>query len=388
MNNQSKGFVMPTNTTTATQNTFLFGKSTFPSTQTSQQFVFPQTTTKTTFPAEQKTQQPFPSLFPSTFPTQQQTTQQPTFPQPTQQSFVQETKCTQIPTASQSEIEDYLFSSRYNKDSVFKTESVIHINTGLKIFTFHFDSKIKNNMYKLKEKNSEIEIVIRFENKSPEFSETEINTLKIRPVGKSLFNHYKNKYENCSFIEPYDGTIYKYFTKIKELIGQREFGSLKLDIPKISQITEQLRKNMLTLFELNNNYVYTNLTLDNIVYRCKNNNLNETEFKLLLDHNVYPIDGVNKYICTYPPYEMKTGIIVLDTKEKKEETLSWNIGILLLMFVARHIPEFNSLNWIINDVSAIDLHKLKLVMFSFYGEEYSNYLSITPSERPSIYNTL
>ena len=340
--------------------------------------IFPQTTqpTQPTFP--QTTQPTFPQ---TTFPTFPQTTQQP----PTTQ---QETKSTQIPTSRQSDIEDYLFSGRYNKDSVIKTDRLIHINTGLKIFTFQFDYKIKNNMYKLKEKNTDIEIVIRFENISPVFSETEIQTLKIRPIGKTLFNHFKNKYEHCSFIEPCDGTIYNYFTKIKELIGQREFGSLKLDIPKIFQIVEQVRKNMVSLFELNNQYVYTNLTLDNIVYKCKNNDLNEAEFKLILDHNVYPIDGVNKYITTYPPYEMKTGILILDSKEKKEQTLSWNIGILLLMFVARHIPEFNSLNWIINNVSIADFHKLKYVITTFYGEEYSNYFTDTPSVRPSIYTSI
>jgi hypothetical protein len=429
-NNQTKGNM------TTTGNTFVFGtgKTTFPTTQ---QFVFPPTT-KTTQPFGQTTatqppttfgqttqppttfgqttqlpttfgqttqlpttfgttQQPaFPTTFgqttqlPTTFP---QTTQQPifpTFPQTTQQppTTQQETKSTQIPTSRQSDIEDYLFSGRYNKDSVIKTDRLIHINTGLKIFTFQFDYKIKNNMYKLKEKNTDIEIVIRFENISPEFTEPEIQTLKIRPIGKTLFNHFKNKYEHCSFIEPCDGTIYNYFTKIKELIGQREFGSLKLDIPKIFQIVEQVRKNMVSLFELNNQYVYTNLTLDNIVYKCKNNDLNETEFKLILDHNVYPIDGVNKYITTYPPYEMKTGILILDSKEKKEQTLSWNIGILLLMFVARHIPEFNSLNWIINNVSIADFHKLKYVITTFYGEEYSNYFTDTPSVRPSIYTSI
>ena len=455
-NNQTKGFVMPTTTTSGN---FVFGgKTTFPTTfQTQSTFptTFGQTTqTQSTFPTTFQAQTTFPttfgqptqtqSTFPTTFgqptqstqpqttfgqPTQQQiqstfptiftqtqtkstfptTFGQPTQPQPqdqTQTTFSQatqdqtqpqtfvhveskaETKSTQFPTTKQCEIEDYLFSARYNKDAIFKSDHSIHINTGLKIFTFQFDSKIKNNMYKLKEKDTGIEIVIRFENKSPEFTEEEIHRLKIRPVGKSLLNHYKNKYENCSFIEPCDGTIYKYFTKIKELIGQREFGSLKLDIPKIFQIVEQLRKNMLSLFELNNQFVYTNLTLDNIVYRCKNNNLNETEFKLLLDNNVYPIDGVNKYITTFPPYEMKTGIIVLDTKEKKEQTLSWYIGILLIMFLGRHIPEFNSLNWIINDVSLTDLNKLKLVMFSFYGEKYSNYLSNIPSERPSIYASI
>ena len=380
--------------------------TTFP--QTTQLPTFPQTTQQPQLPTfPQTTQQPQPQpqpAFPTTFPqtTQQtifqQTTQQPqpqlptTFSQTTQQpqlpTTFQETKCTQIPTSTQSEIEDYLFSSRYNKDSVIKTDRLIHINTGLKIFTFQFDSKIKTNIYKLKEKNSDIEIVIRFENISPEFTEPEIQTLKIRPIGKTLFNHFKNKYEHCSFIEPCDGTIYNYFTKIKELIGQREFGSLKIDIPKIFQIVEQLRKNMVSLFELNNKYVYTNLTLDNIVYKCKNKNLNETEFKFILDHNVYPIDNVNKYITTYPPYEMKSGIILLDTKEKKEQTLSWYIGILLLMFVARHIPEFNSLNWIINNVSIADFCKLKYVITTFYGEKYSNYFSETPSERPSIYTSI
>jgi hypothetical protein len=58
------------------------------------------------------------------------------------------------------------------------------------------------------------------------------------------------------------------------------------------------------------------------------------------------------------------------------------------MFVARHIPQLNSLNWIINDVPGVEYNKLKIILASFYGEKYSSYISDVPSERPSIYNPL
>jgi hypothetical protein len=91
-------------------------------------------------------------------------------------------------------------------------------------------------------------------------------------------------------------------------------------------ITEEMRKQMVN--SLNSNYVFTNMSSENILYRCNDYEPEQIAFYLNIEYS---------QTFTYPPPEYKYNMyyrekIVFKTREEKE-VLSWNIGILLLILV-------------------------------------------------------
>ena len=247
---------------------------------------------------------------------------------------------------------------------------------------------IEDSIYKLKEKNSDIELLIKFGNFKFSFNESELNKLRIRPVGKKLINKNKNRRENCYFMEYQDGTLNDYFCKMKNLNG-RNFGSSSIDIQKLINIAENIRKQMIFVYGLNNNYVCTDVHFDNILYRCKTkNNLNDVSFTLIID-NVCPEQGSNLYFTTYPSLENKKGMFEFNSEDEKKGMMSWQLGILLLSFVSRHLPEFNKLNWVLIDsFNPSDYSKLIDIMFITYGEKIAKFFHFNPIERMCIFESL
>jgi hypothetical protein len=286
----------------------------------------------------------------------------------------------------QEEFENFLYSDRYNNDSINQTNDMFYINLGHSVLTFEVIDKLEEDTYKLKDKNNNVDLAIRFGRVNPCFSQCELNSLKIRPIGKKLFNKDKNRLDNCYFMESYDGSLYKYFSELKRVIGERSFGNPS-DISRILHIVDQVRKRMVSLYEMNNRYAYTDLKIDNIVYKYRENDLNDVDFRLLVDR--LPYDSENIYLSTYPPIDLKTGEMILSSNEDRVYVMSWQLGILLLSFVGRHMVHFNRLNWIVNNsFTQSDYTTILNIMKNSYGDRIVKYLHNIPSERPSIFESL
>lgn len=80
--------------------------------------------------------------------------------------------------------------------------------------------------------------------------------------------------------------------------------------------------------------------------------------------------------------------ITFKNKEEKEQVLSWNIGILLLLLVdnGKYLSNFFYPN--IKQHTSLNIEKAKKKLCSVYPKHFSNYLNLKAEERPSIYNTL
>ena len=289
------------------------------------------------------------------------------------------------------ELKNFLYTETYNKESVAQKDNDIYIRLNSAILRFEVSDKLGEDTYKLKDKIHQIELAITFGTTKPYFSQHELNYLKIRPIGKKLFNKDKNRLENCYFIESYDGTLYKYLSELKRVEGrERSFGSLNTDIPRILHIVEQVRKQMISLYEMNNRYAYTDLQFDNIAYKYRTyegNNVDDVEFRLLVDQ--LPYDSDNIYLSTYPPIDLKKGEMILSSNEDRLHAMSWQLGILLISFVARHTMQFNKLNWVVNNsFTQSDYTELLNIMRNSYGDKIVKYLHNVPSERPSIFEPI
>ena len=289
------------------------------------------------------------------------------------------------------ELKNFLYTETYNKDSVAQKDNDIYIRLNSAILRFEMSDKLGEDTYKLKDKRHQIELAITFGTTKPYFSHHELNSLKIRPVGKKLFNKDKNRLENCYFIESYDGTLYKYLSELKRVEGrERSFGSLNTDIPRILHIVEQVRKQMISLYEMNNRYAYTDLQFDNIAYKYRTyegNNVDDVEFRLLVDQ--LPYDSDNIYLSTYPPIDLKKGEMILSSNEDRLYAMSWQLGVLLLSFVSRHTMQFNKLNWVVNNsFTQSDYTEILNIMKNSYGDKIVKYLHNIQSERPSIFEPL
>jgi len=207
------------------------------------------------------------------------------------------------------------------------------------------------------------------------------------------YKNSKNIINNISSILNYR---YKYIGTIGEknlYITDKFEGNLNLlklrttmsDPNLLLTIVEEIRKQIISIFKFNLNYVFINMNLENILYKCNNYEPEKISVYLNLDFS-------NNF--TYPPPEYKyvqyyNEKLVFNTKEEKEGLLSWNIGILLLLLIdnGSYVSNFFYPN--IKHHNSINIEKAKRKIIEFYGfETYANYLDIKPLLRPSIYQPL
>ena len=149
-------------------------------------------------------------------------------------------------------------------------------------------------------------------------------------------------------------------------------------------IAEEIRKQIVNNFKLNSNYVFTNMSSENILYRCNDYEPEQIAVYLNIDYS---------RTFTYPPPEYKYNMyygekIVFKNKEEKELVLSWNIGILLLILIdsGKYLSNFFYPN--IKQHTSLNIEKAKKKLNSVYPAHFSNYLNLKAEERPSIYDSL
>ena len=202
------------------------------------------------------------------------------------------------------------------------------------------------------------------------------NIINIRNLGNIMDND-NNIEIHFHIMNMYDGDLYDLKPKL--------FINDKADINAVLHIVETIRKQILCIYEYDNNYVYTDLKAENILYKCTS----LSNIKVILaDLGTFIRDRNGKYTSTYPSVEHKKNKGWVDfgnknLKFKKESYLSWQIGVLILFLS----------NYDIDNLYYRDLKSQSRATLLKYEKAYKkltgfNHLSISPKSRTSIYTSL
>ena len=176
------------------------------------------------------------------------------------------------------------------------------------------------------------------------------------------------------------------------------------------QVVEQLRRQMVCLYELtpNRKFVYCDVKLENVFYKCESDFSNFRVFlgdlesavpKYLENSDIY------SYGVTYAPAEdtviEATDVDTARGSMKKKALLSWSVGISLLFMTAFFVPNFDQTLFYQQQYSPLVMEDLKernmvvehSVIQNFLNECYGRtdlgyYLSDDPYERPDILQPL
>ena len=255
---------------------------------------------------------------------------------------------------NQNRLDSYLFGNRYNPNDVTINSKgdrcEIHIgnqgeknNSNPNYYLFSSSNTIgsgaSGTVLKYVDANKRVALAVKFtaDNEEEEISNALNNSnchiLKMRQSGKNwtvprailwrLFSvFWSTAISGFSyFMELADGDLYGF------LMDEDIRPELK-NHPKIFlDIAETIRVQLLCLFNLNKNYVYTDIKLANILYKCDEHN--NVHFMLGDLGSAVPSDS-GDYIATYPPVNFGQGLFKLKTLLEKESTLSWQMGILLI----------------------------------------------------------
>lgn len=319
---------------------------------------------------------------------------------------------------AQDAFNQYLFGSKLNnkkhydhRDVVNDSYSTIVIN-GIE---FEVDKKIAKGTYgkvlKLTSQEPELarDLAIKLCNEEDETLISEAlndrllpcDCLRVRSVGTEICleeaeenqdDEDQDCYDHCYFMELCDGTLDDYLYKIQD-IEPRMYNDEEYCAIKILEIIEKLRKQMVCIYETNNDYVYTDLKMANVLYKCRSEN--DIAF-LLGDLGSAVMDEDDCYKSTYPPFEYrhKRGMFKLNTEDKKDKAMAWELGILLLLcnFVCnrhnrRYIDVYpEKLSWIYSKKFTESYFiMLQGILENLYGKDISNLLNTDPKSRRSVF---
>ena len=164
----------------------------------------------------------------------------------------------------------------------------------------------------------------------------------------------------------------------KEIINQKLY------------IAEYIRIQVLYLYDMNEKYMYSDIKLSNILYKKIG-----SKFTVHLgDLGGAVTNKRNEYLSTFPPYEYRNdcGFLNITERREKESTLSWCIGILLLLLMVEN--ETSDLLDNLNSRDIVNVEKSQIentvsIIAEYYGsDKYGKYLSPNYEERPDINTSL
>ena len=158
-----------------------------------------------------------------------------------------------------------------------------------------------------------------------------------------------------------------------------------IDNTKKISIIEDIRKQLICLYD--EGYTYTDITIQNILYKCDTTNDNVS--KIFLGNLELISENIN---MTYPPVKYINNIGVLESVVKKVDLpniLGWGIGILIAQFLNINISILHKDNKFDNEKKILGLQLIqKQIDNNYKDKEYSKFLNIIPSDRPTIYLSL
>ena len=299
-----------------------------------------------------------------------------------------------IDEKQQNLLEEYIFNS--DNPDITVNKNIIGINKNKYTFVINKKNVISKGafgtIFKLYDKKYNVALALKLEHDKPKSGQ--------EPLEKKISEFLNDK--SCNVLKV------KYIGEFKSLpiylmeLANGDLHKLKAFYEKCKgvktlmfyrNIAEEIRIQMVCLLKKSNyEYVYTDIKLANILYRCiPEKNI----IRILLGDlgSASPIinRNINKkyYIATYPPWEHRedNGYVYFDrnSKKNKEYTLSWMIGIILLSFIDTSLLNFLAFdNLSKNKKYGIILKKMETV----YGKEFSLYLHPDPTKRLSIHKSL
>ena len=307
-----------------------------------------------------------------------------------------------IDTNKQKMFEDYIFDKTFNLENITvmminNNSLIIQINKDNNIYEFEIIKEIAEGtfgkIYKLYCEEFNVVLALKVEKAADDdkikpieediskfLIENSCNLLKVKYIGKNSSLH-------LYLMELANGDLnhLKIFYK-QNCREKNNYKTLKF----YRDIAEEIRKQMVCLL-LNSGYqyVYTDIKLDNILYRC----INKNTIRIFLGDlgSAVPDEDHNEYAATFPPWEYRNnkGILEFDINKQKKQTLSWMIGIILLSFVYNDdiYKNYNSSNlYMLNESK----HNRIITRYisNIYGEIFSAYLNVNPEKRPDIFKPL
>ena len=236
---------------------------------------------------------------------------------------------------NQNRLDNYLFSHQYNPNDVEVSSNGkncnIHIeNKGKKIssnpyyYEFTQEKMIGiggyGSVYSFVDNNKRVALALKFvgNTEEEEISNSLLNSnCKILKVINSKKQWIQAQYG--FFMELADGTLSNFlYDNIEQIKSQPSI---------LLNIAENIRKQIVCLFNIDKKYCYTDLKPENILYKCI-----DKQVYFMLGDLGSAVEGYGDYIASYPPinFSKSNGLLQLKNTQEKESTLAWEIGILLL----------------------------------------------------------
>ena len=212
---------------------------------------------------------------------------------------------------------------------------------------------------------------------------SDCNTIKEKYLGMITITTPSVSTYHCYIMNYLHGTLYDKIPVINQqmVINTPETIQLKL------QIAEEVRKQFLCIFNMNNEYIYTDSKLENILYGGCIESSPSISIHLADLESAIKFNG--KYLATYPPPEKNdnTGWFTINNGEE-DQILSWGLGIILYSLIDVNITELDKLLYSTTQkITTHELNSIREQMNRYYGSRLpnaGNYLSPTPEERQSI----
>lgn len=217
--------------------------------------------------------------------------------------------------------------------------------------------------------------------------------LKVQAVGQKLLHPLKGTSQYAYFMELAEGTL---FTFLKILSTENMTVPLSLGKQKLVNIFlhigEEIRYQMLCLYNVNSDFVYMDLKVTNVLFKCDSQDRRNTVRFFLGDlGGAVPDEKSRTYASTYPPPEHRGtgGRMVLQTRNEKLSAMSWQLGVLLLYMVGNTAPEFRTLEYPnIKKLNQGTYNLLYDLMVAFYGQDIAQLLHSKPEKRRSFLESL
>lgn len=301
----------------------------------------------------------------------------------------------------QARLESLVFSKSFKPSSVIQTSP--HV---IKVYNYELIADINmlgsgsyGNVFLFEDVSKGVYLAIKYSDRD---DEGEISTALLRsgcrvlreqPVGKMLIDPSNNSSRYAYFMELAEGTLVKF---VNTLLLENQNVPLSLSnqdlVTIFINIGEELRYQMLCLYDLNSQYVYTDLKATNVLFKCDSQVMRNTVRFFLGDlGGAVPNPDNGTYISTYPCPEQRArgGILYLPTPFDKEAAMSWQLGVLLLYLVAYNLPQFREFEYKnITSLSAQTYQLLYNRMRAFYGSDLALLLHSNPTKRRDIRRSL
>jgi hypothetical protein len=289
----------------------------------------------------------------------------------------------------QQELYNYLFSDKINIGK-YSFELVREISRGA-----------NGVVYELRDTNHQVNLALKCNDNDDEAIVSEklknagCDILRMKPVGQDIWNKFDNRFyqgKNIYFMELAEGTLFTFFKRLK--ITDPAFYNDKTNFRQLLlNIGETVRRQMVCIRNIDNDYVYTDLKITNVLYKCENSHdLNTVRFFLGDLGSVVKSPRDNAYTCTYVPFEHRANYrLNLVNDDLKDAAMSWQIGMLILSYVLDGLtqPIYEKFNWKnIHTTKFSDVRILINRLNDVFGPTISNLLNPDPLLRTKISQVL